>query len=292
MPAGRSASSAPTAAASPACSRCSRGELHAESRRPSSCPRPGASPASPRKPPPCPTAALDFVLDGDVELRRVERELAAAEAPATARRSAICTPATAKSTAIRPRRASPRCCTASALPTPTSARPVAEFSGGWRVRLNLARALILPRRPAAARRADQPPRPRRRALAGGLAEELSPATLLLISHDRDFLDAVVGQILPSTSQRLSLTSGSYSDLRARPRRAPRHAAGQPSKRSSAKSPTCSRFIERFRAKATKARQAQSRIKALERMEIDRRRPRRFALPFRLPPADRACPTRC
>ncbi|HLO62800.1 MAG TPA: ATP-binding cassette domain-containing protein, partial [Azonexus sp.] len=94
----------------------------------------------------------------------------------------------------------------------------------------------------------------------------TPATLLLISHDRDFLDAVVGQIIAIDLQRLTLTSGGYSDYeRARAARlATQQATYEAQQREIAH---LSRFVERFKAKATKARQAQSRVKMLERMEI-------------------------
>ncbi len=89
---------------------------------------------------------------------------------------------------------------------------------------------------------------------------------MLISHDRDFLDAVVGQIIAIDQQRLSLTSGGYSDYeRARAARlATQQASYEAQQREIAH---LSRFVERFKAKATKARQAQSRVKMLERMEI-------------------------
>jgi ATP-binding cassette subfamily F protein 3 len=93
----------------------------------------------------------------------------------------------------------------------------------------------------------------------------TPATLLLISHDRDFLDAVVGQIIAIDLQRLSLTSGGYSDYE-RARAARLATSRRATKPSSANRPP-DRFVERFKAKATKARQAQSRVKMLERMEI-------------------------
>jgi ATP-binding cassette subfamily F protein 3 len=91
-------------------------------------------------------------------------------------------------------------------------------------------------------------------------------TLLLISHDRDFLDAVVDHIaFTSRAPKLTLYTGNYSDFERSTRRNSSPAAGDV-RSSSARSPTCKSYIDRFRAKATKARQAQSRIKALARME--------------------------
>jgi len=142
---------------------------------------------------------------------------------------------------------------------------VAEFSGGWRVRLNLARALSCR---ADLLLLDEPTNHLDLDAVLWLEQWLksTPATLLLISHDRDFLDAVVGQILAIDLQRLSLTSGGYSDYeRARAARlATQQATYEAQQREIAH---LSRFVERFKAKATKARQAQSRVKMLERMEV-------------------------
>jgi ATP-binding cassette subfamily F protein 3 len=143
-------------------------------------------------------------------------------------------------------------------------RAVAEFSGGWRVRLNLARALSCR---ADLLLLDEPTNHLDLDAVFWLEQWLknTPSTLLLISHDRDFLDAVVGQILSIDLQRLSLTSGGYSDYeRARAARlANQQSAFEAQQREVAHLKS---FIDRFRAQATKARQAQSRIKMLERME--------------------------
>src|SRR5574343_116178 len=144
-------------------------------------------------------------------------------------------------------------------------RPVAVFSGGWRVRLNLARALSCR---ADLLLLDEPTNHLDLDAVFWLESWLknTPATLLLISHDRDFLDAVVGQIIAIDLQRLTLTSGGYSDYeRARAARlATQQASYEAQQREIAH---LTRFVERFKAKATKARQAQSRIKTLERMEM-------------------------
>ncbi|MCH2221042.1 MAG: ATP-binding cassette domain-containing protein, partial [Dechloromonas sp.] len=144
-------------------------------------------------------------------------------------------------------------------------RPVADFSGGWRVRLNLARALSCR---ADLLLLDEPTNHLDLDAVFWLESWLknTPATLLLISHDRDFLDAVVGQIIAIDLQRLNLTSGGYSDYeRARAARlATQQASYEAQQREIAH---LTRFVERFKAKATKARQAQSRVKMLERMEI-------------------------
>jgi ATP-binding cassette subfamily F protein 3 len=213
--------------------------------------------------PALPDSALDFVLDGDVELRRVEREL---PRPKKGDGEAI--------GHLHDRYGEIGGYSAKARVAEvlhglgfTDAdfqRPVAEFSGGWRVRLNLARALSCR---ADLLLLDEPTNHLDLDAVFWLETWLknTPATLLLISHDRDFLDAVVGQILAIDLQRLSLTTGGYSDYE-RARAARLATSNRPSKPSSAKIAHLNSFIERFRAKATKARQAQSRIKMLERME--------------------------
>ncbi len=103
-------------------------------------------------------------------------------------------------------------------------RPVAEFSGGWRVRLNLARALSCR---ADLLLLDEPTNHLDLDAVLWLEAWLknTPATLLLISHDRDFLDAVVGQILAIDLQRLTPDQRRLFRLRTRPRRAAGDAAG-------------------------------------------------------------------
>jgi ATP-binding cassette subfamily F protein 3 len=149
--------------------------------------------------PALPDSALDFVLDGDVELRRVERELVEAEARNDGEAIGHLHDRYGEIGGYSAKARVAEVLHGLGFTDADFSRSVAEFSGGWRVRLNLARALM-PRRFAAARRTDQPPRPRRRLLAGNLAEKHA-GTLMLISHDRDFLDAVVGQILAIDLQR-------------------------------------------------------------------------------------------
>ena len=215
--------------------------------------------------PALPTPALEFVLDGDSELRRVESELRAAEASGDGEaigrlhaRYADIDGYTAKARAAEVLHGL-------GFSDADFARPVADFSGGWRVRLNLARALSCR---ADLLLLDEPTNHLDLDavlwLEGWL--KTSPATLLLISHDRDFLDAVVGHIIAIDQQRLSLTSGGYSDYeKAKAARlAVQQATFVAQQRQIAH---LTRFVERFKAKATKARQAQSRVKMLERMEV-------------------------
>jgi ATP-binding cassette subfamily F protein 3 len=215
--------------------------------------------------PALPDAALDFVLDGDVELRRVERELAEAETAGDGIAIAHLHTRYADIEGYSAKARAAEVLHGLGFTDADFVRPVADFSGGWRVRLNLARALSCR---ADLLLLDEPTNHLDLDAVLWLEQWLktTPATLLLISHDRDFLDAVVGQIIAIDQQKLTLTSGGYSDYeRAKAARlAVQQSAFAAQQREIAK---LTRFVERFKAKATKARQAQSRVKMLERMEI-------------------------
>ncbi|MDW8335390.1 MAG: ATP-binding cassette domain-containing protein [Tepidimonas sp.] len=143
-------------------------------------------------------------------------------------------------------------------------RPVSSFSGGWRMRLQLARALMCP---SDLLLLDEPTNHLDLDALVWLESWLQrySGTLMVISHDRAFLDATTRVTVLLEGGRLSRWSGSYSrfeEMRAQ-QLAQQQAAYQ---RQQERMAHLLRFIERFRAKATKARQAQSRLKALARME--------------------------
>jgi ATP-binding cassette subfamily F protein 3 len=145
------------------------------------------------------------------------------------------------------------------------ARPVSSFSGGWRMRLNLACALMCP---SDLLLLDEPTNHLDLDAVIWLQGWLKsyPGTLLLISHDRDFLDEVVDHIVHAEAQRLTAYPGNYSRFEVV--RAERLAQQQAAhERQQQEIAHARQFIARFRAKASKARQAQSRLKALERMEL-------------------------
>jgi ATP-binding cassette subfamily F protein 3 len=215
--------------------------------------------------PALPTPAIEFVLDGDAELRRVEKELAAAEAAGDGEAIGHLHARYGEIEGYSARARAAEVLHGLGFSDADFDKPVAEFSGGWRVRLNLARALSCR---ADLLLLDEPTNHLDLDavlwLEGWL--KATPATLLLISHDRDFLDAVVGQILAIERQRLTLISGGYSDYERA--RAAQLSVQQATFEAQQKQIAhLQRFIDRFKAKATKARQAQSRIKALGRMEI-------------------------
>ena len=240
------------------------GELHAEA---GDCEIPASWQIArvTQETPALPDAALDFVLDGDTELRRIERELVAAEAAGDGVAIGHLHTRYADIDGYSAKARAAEVLHGLGFTDADFARPVADFSGGWRVRLNLARALSCR---ADLLLLDEPTNHLDLDAVLWLEQWLktTPATLLLISHDRDFLDAVVGQIIAIDQQKLTLTTGGYSDYeRAKAARlAVQQSAFAAQQREIAK---LTRFVERFKAKATKARQAQSRVKMLERMEI-------------------------
>ena len=143
--------------------------------------------------------------------------------------------------------------------------PVNDFSGGWRMRLNLAQALMCP---SDLLLLDEPTNHLDLDAVFWLQSWLRryEGTLLLISHDREFLDAVVDSVLHVEHQTITRYSGNYSAFERI--RAERLALGEAMyQRQQKKIAHVQRFIDRFRAQATKARQAQSRIKMLERMQV-------------------------
>jgi ATP-binding cassette subfamily F protein 3 len=143
-------------------------------------------------------------------------------------------------------------------------RPVSAFSGGWRMRLTLAQALMCR---SDLLLLDEPTNHLDLDAVIWLEGWLRgyAGTLLLISHDREFLDSVVGQILHIEQQGVCLYTGNYSAFERlrRERLASQQAAYGKQQREIAHAQS---YIDRFRASATKARQAQSRLKALQRMQ--------------------------
>jgi ATP-binding cassette subfamily F protein 3 len=214
--------------------------------------------------PALPDAALEFVLDGDAELREVERNLALAEAAHDGEHIGHLHARYAEIGGYAAKARAAELLAGLGFSNDDFNRPGAEFSGGWRVRLNLGRALMCR---SDLLLLDEPTNHLDLDavlwLEGWLKRYLG--TLLIISHDRDFLDAVSDHVLHFEQHRLKLYSGNYSAFeRARAEQlALQQAMHEKQQREIAHLHS---YIERFRAKATKARQAQSRIKALARME--------------------------
>ena len=208
--------------------------------------------------------AVDYVLDGDLRLREVQRDLATAEAAhdgaALARLHSELDSADGYTADARAR----KLLAGLGFTNEQMDRQVGDFSGGWRMRLNLAQALMCP---SDLLLLDEPTNHLDLDAIIWLEEWLKsyPGTLLLISHDRDFLDAVVDHVAHVDQRKITLYRGGYTAFeRARAERLAQQQ--QAYEKQQAQRAHMESYIARFKAQATKARQAQSRIKALERME--------------------------
>jgi ATP-binding cassette subfamily F protein 3 len=211
-----------------------------------------------------PAPALDFVLDGDRELREVERAMVAAEQINDGVQLGELHGRYAAVGGYDARSRAAQLMHGLGFSSEDELRPVSAFSGGWRVRLNVAQALMCR---SDLLLLDEPTNHLDLDAIVWLEGWLKAyaGTLLLISHDREFLDRVTDRIVNIEHERARAYRGNYSAfeeqraselaeqaaLHARQQREIRHMQS---------------FVERFRAKASKARQAQSRLKALERMQ--------------------------
>ena len=208
--------------------------------------------------------AVDYVLDGDVRLRQVQHDLAAAEAAhdgaAQARLHSELDSADGYTADARAR----KLLAGLGFTNDQMDHQVSAFSGGWRMRLNLAQALMCP---SDLLLLDEPTNHLDLDAIIWLEDWLKsyPGTLLLISHDRDFLDEVVDHVAHVDQRKITLYRGGYTAFeRARAERLAQQQ--QAYEKQQAQRAHMESYIARFKAQATKARQAQSRIKALERME--------------------------
>ena len=242
-----------------------RGELHADSGD-LELPRSWVIAHVAQETPALARSALEFTLDGDSELREVEQQLATAETSGSDDGHLIGA-LHARYGEIGGYAAPARAAALLAglgFDAAAQQRPVAEFSGGWRVRLNLARALMCR---SDLLLLDEPTNHLDLDAVLWLEDWLKTyaGTLIVISHDRDFLDSVASHTLHIEQNHLKLYSGGYSDFE-RQRAAQLALQQSMHEKQQREREHLHRFVERFRAKATKARQAQSRIKALARME--------------------------
>ncbi len=210
-------------------------------------------------------SALDYVKDGDVELRQLEAKLARAEEKDDGMAIAEIY---AELGAIDAYTANTRAAvllSGLGFTHDEQQKSVSAFSGGWRVRLNLAKALMCR---SDMLLLDEPTNHLDLDAVLWLEEWLHDytGTLIIISHDRDFLDETVNHIAHISHQKLKVYTGSYSTFETQRasdlllqqavyEKQQRHLAHMQS------------FVERFRYKASKAKQAQSRLKAIERLEL-------------------------
>lgn len=213
-------------------------------------------------------SALDYAIDGDARLRALEARLAELENQPHDDAQGIALgeihSALADADAYTVKARAEQLLLGLGFSMEQISRPVASFSGGWRMRLNLAQALMCP---SDLLLLDEPTNHLDLDAIIWLEDWLKryPGTLVIISHDRDFLDGVTNVIVHIDDKRLKRYSGNYSAFERQRAAQLELAAGMIEKQNRQRAHLQS-FIDRFKAKATKAKQAQSRIKALARME--------------------------
>ncbi len=209
-------------------------------------------------------AAIEFVLDGDAQLRSLEREIAAAEAADNGVRIGELHGRYAALGGYDARSRAGRLMHGLGFASADEPRPVRAFSGGWRVRLNVAQALMCRSQLLLL---DEPTNHLDLDAILWLERWLIdyPGTLLLIAHDREFLDRIVNRVVNIEHGRARAYRGNYSAFEEQ-RAAELAEQSALFTRQQQQIRHMEAFVERFRAQATKARQAQSRLKALERMQ--------------------------
>jgi ATP-binding cassette, subfamily F, member 3 len=209
--------------------------------------------------------ASEYVLDGDTELRAIERDIHAAERAQDGVRLATLHGEYDHQGGYTANSRAAQLLHGLGFPAAQHGSAVREFSGGWRMRLNLARALM---RRSDVLLLDEPTNHLDLDAVLWLEDYLRayPGALLLISHDREFLDRVVDAILYIEQETLTAYTGNYSSFEQQ--RAARRAGQQADfARQQREIAHIRSYIDRFKTHASKARQAQSRMKALERMEL-------------------------
>jgi ATP-binding cassette subfamily F protein 3 len=212
--------------------------------------------------------ALEYAIDGDATLRALEAALAAVEAgddtEESGHRIGELHAAMLDADAYTVRSRAEQLLHGLGFTHEQMGQPVASFSGGWRMRLNLAQALMCP---SDLLLLDEPTNHLDLDAIIWLEDWLRryAGTLVIVSHDRDFLDGVVNVIVHIDGRKLKRYSGNYSSFERQRASTVVLAAAQFQKQQREREHLES-FINRFRAKATKAKQAQSRMKMLEKME--------------------------
>ena len=207
--------------------------------------------------------ALDHVLDGHKQYRKLMQQLDVAEADDDHNAMAHVHAELLDIHAWELPNKAEQLLSGLGFSTEEFSKTVAEFSGGWRIRLNLAQALI---QPSDLLLLDEPTNHLDLEATLWLQEWLQryEGTLLLISHDRQFLDEVVQGIISYENKKLISYSGNYTQYERQ--KAERLAQQQAAyEKQQERKAHIEDFVRRFRAQATKARQAQSRIKELQRM---------------------------
>lgn len=209
--------------------------------------------------------ALDFVLQGDTAYYQLKQRLQHAEMNSLDEEVIACHEALTQSGGYAKPALAAALMDGLGFQAETQNESVDSFSGGWRMRLNLARCLM---KPADLILLDEPTNHLDMEAIIWLERWLkqSPAALLFISHDRTFLDSISTHIVHMHQQKLTLYTGNYSQFE-RQRAEKLTLQQQLYVKQQKKIDHMMDFVNRFKAKATKAKQAQSRIKAIEKMDM-------------------------
>jgi ATP-binding cassette, subfamily F, member 3 len=263
-----------------------KGELHPDAGEYSAPPDLALAAVAQELPDSVDTPLVEYILDGDLELRAVQAQLAEAERSADGVRIGALHAEYERLAGYSGKSRAAELATGLGFAPEEIEKPVRQFSGGLKMRANLARALM---RRSDVLLLDEPTNHLDLDAVLWLEQWLRsyPGTLLLVSHDREFLDGVVGRIVLIQGGRLTSYAGNYSAFEIQ------HAAeGERTRaliaRQEREKARVTSFINRFRAQATKARQVQSRLKALARLgEISAIQPEsgfewEFAEPAKLP----------
>ncbi|QBE65257.1 ATP-binding cassette domain-containing protein [Pseudoduganella lutea] len=218
--------------------------------------------------PPLQRNALDYAIDGDVNLRKLQAELERLESLPDSAEQGLALGnahvALADADAYTVQSRGEQLLLGLGFTLDQMQQPVASFSGGWRMRLNLAQALMCP---SDLLLLDEPTNHLDLDAIIWLEDWLKryAGTLIIISHDRDFLDEIVNVIVHIDDRKLKRYSGNYSSFE-RQRAAQMVLMAGAAEKQARKKAHLESFIDRFKAKASKAKQAQSRMKALAKME--------------------------
>jgi ATP-binding cassette subfamily F protein 3 len=213
-------------------------------------------------------SALDYAIDGDTTLRKLEAELARLESEPESHDNGIAMgdiySALADADAYTVRSRGEQLLLGLGFTIDQMDQPLTSFSGGWRMRLNLAQALMCP---SDLLLLDEPTNHLDLDAIIWLEDWLKryPGTLVIISHDRDFLDEIVNVVVHIDERKLKRYSGNYSGFE-RQRAAQMILAASAMEKQARQRAHLESFVNRFKAQASKARQAQSRMKALAKME--------------------------
>lgn len=211
-----------------------------------------------------PCSARDYVIDGDVVLRQIQQRIEQTQASGDGHAQAEAHAAYADADGYTAQARADSLLLGLGFSVAQLEQPVANFSGGWRMRLNLAQALMCP---SDLLLLDEPTNHLDLDAIVWLEDNLTRyrGTLIIISHDREFLDNICDTILHLHARKLTRYRGNYSSFEEQ---RVQQLALQQSAYSKQQDHIAhlQKFIDRFKAKASKARQAQSRVKALEKIQ--------------------------